>query len=67
VAPPERAAADAAHWLSESELLVHEGRLRSPLVLRCVRDFLAGGIATLDSVAQLDLETAAAVAPTARL
>jgi 8-oxo-dGTP pyrophosphatase MutT (NUDIX family) len=55
------------HWLSESELLAHEGRLRSPLVLRCVRDFLAGGIATLDSVAQLDLETAAAVAPTARL
>lgn len=55
------------HWLSEDELLAHEERLRSPLVLRCVRDFLAGSIASLESVAQLDLETAAAVAPTARL
>ena len=55
------------HWLSESELLAHEERLRSPLVLRCVRDFLAGGIGSLESVAQLDLETAAAVVPTARL
>jgi ADP-ribose pyrophosphatase YjhB (NUDIX family) len=55
------------HWLSESELLAHEERLRSPLVLRCVRDFLSGGIASLDSVAQLDLESAATVAPTARL
>jgi 8-oxo-dGTP pyrophosphatase MutT (NUDIX family) len=55
------------HWLSEEELKTHEGRLRSPLVLRCVQDFLAGGIASLESVAQLDLESAAAVTPTARL
>jgi ADP-ribose pyrophosphatase YjhB (NUDIX family) len=55
------------HWLSEAELLAHEERLRSPLVLRCVRDFLSGAVTSLDSVAQLDLESAAAVAPTARL
>jgi 8-oxo-dGTP pyrophosphatase MutT (NUDIX family) len=55
------------HWLSEEELKGHAERLRSPLVLRCVQDFLAGGIASLESVAQLDLESAAAVTPTARL
>ena len=55
------------HWLSADELTIHEERLRSPLVLRCVQDFLAGGIASLESVAQLDLQSAAAVTPTARL
>jgi ADP-ribose pyrophosphatase YjhB (NUDIX family) len=55
------------HWLSEAELREHEARLRSPLVLRCVQDFLAGGIGSLASVAQLDLESAATVTPTARL
>jgi len=32
----------AAHWLTREELLARETRLRSPLVLRCVDDYLAG-------------------------
>src|SRR4029077_8491385 len=31
-----------AHWLSPGELEAREAQLRSPLVLRCVRDYLAG-------------------------
>jgi 8-oxo-dGTP pyrophosphatase MutT (NUDIX family) len=30
------------HWLSREQLLGHQNRLRSPLVLRCVDDWLAG-------------------------
>jgi 8-oxo-dGTP pyrophosphatase MutT (NUDIX family) len=55
------------HWLSPSELKEHADRLRSPLVLRCVEDYLAGERRNLASVAQLDLHSAAAVTPTARL
>jgi 8-oxo-dGTP pyrophosphatase MutT (NUDIX family) len=32
----------AAHWLSRAELTLRPARLRSPLVLRCIDDFLAG-------------------------
>jgi 8-oxo-dGTP pyrophosphatase MutT (NUDIX family) len=55
------------HWLSQSELKERADRLRSPLVLRCVEDYLAGERGSLASVAQLDLESAAGVTPTARL
>jgi len=55
------------HWLSESELREREPLMRSPLVLRCVEDFLAGAAGSLDPVAHLDLESAAAATPTARL
>ena len=55
------------HWLSQPELQEREGRLRSPLVLRCVEDYLAGEQRPLEGVAQLDLHSAAAVAPTVRL
>jgi 8-oxo-dGTP pyrophosphatase MutT (NUDIX family) len=46
------------HWLTRAELLDREPRLRSPLVLRCVDDYLAGKRLPLDAVAFLDLETA---------
>jgi 8-oxo-dGTP pyrophosphatase MutT (NUDIX family) len=49
------------HWLSREELVEREARLRSPLVLRCVDDYLAGKRLPLDSVAYLDLHTAASV------
>jgi 8-oxo-dGTP pyrophosphatase MutT (NUDIX family) len=49
----------ATHWLSSDELEERQPRLRSPLVLRCVRDYLAGQRRALDHVAQLDLERAA--------
>lgn len=55
------------HWLSQTELQEREGRLRSPLVLRCVADYLAGEQRPLQGVAQLDLQSAAAVTPTVRL
>lgn len=53
------------HWLSQAELEQREGELRSPLVLRCIEDYLAGQRQSLDAVAQLDLSTArsAPIAP----
>jgi 8-oxo-dGTP pyrophosphatase MutT (NUDIX family) len=47
-----------ALWLSQAELLAQGTRLRSPLVLRCIEDFLLGKRQPLDSVACLDLESA---------
>jgi 8-oxo-dGTP pyrophosphatase MutT (NUDIX family) len=49
------------HWLTRSDLEERESRLRSPLVLRCVDDYLAGQRRPLDAVAQLDFSTAASV------
>lgn len=49
------------HWLSRPQLLEREPRLRSPLVLRCIDDYLAGKRLPLDSVAYLDLHTAGRV------
>src|SRR5262245_24171590 len=40
-----------AAWFSHEELRAQPARLRSPLVLRCIDDFLAGKRQTLDSVA----------------
>jgi hypothetical protein len=51
----------ATHWLTRDELEAREERLRSPLVLRCVRDYQAGRRQPLDGIAQLDLERAAAL------
>lgn len=47
-----------AVWLSHEQLLAQPGRLRSPLVLRCLDDYLRGQRQSLDSVATLGLETA---------
>jgi len=47
-----------AVWLSHEQLLAQPGRLRSPLVLRCLDDYLRGARHPLDSVATLSLETA---------
>src|SRR5689334_15616642 len=47
-----------AVWLSHEQLRAQPGRLRSPLVLRCLDDFLLGVRRPLDSVATLGLETA---------
>ena len=51
----------ATHWLTSHELEARQPRLRSPLVLRCVRDYLSGRRHALDHVARLDLERAAAL------
>ncbi len=46
------------HWLTREQLLERERRLRSPLVLRCVDDYLRGIRQALESVATLDLQSA---------
>ncbi len=43
------------HWLNRAELIERGPHLRSPLVLRCVDDYLEGRRLPLDSVACLDL------------
>ena len=50
------------HWLTRAELAGREGQLRSPLVLRCVEDYLAGRRQPLATAAALDLGSALAVA-----
>jgi 8-oxo-dGTP pyrophosphatase MutT (NUDIX family) len=50
------------HWLSRADLIEREQRLRSPLVLRCIEDYLGGARQPLDAVAELDLQTAPTVA-----
>jgi 8-oxo-dGTP pyrophosphatase MutT (NUDIX family) len=49
------------HWLSRADLMEREQRLRSPLVLRCVEDYLGGARLPLEPVATLDLQTAPTV------
>jgi len=46
-----------ALWLSPAELEAQPARLRSPLVMRCIDDFLQGRRQPLDSVSELDLQT----------
>jgi ADP-ribose pyrophosphatase YjhB (NUDIX family) len=48
-------------WLTREELLERERRLRSPLVLRCVDDYLGGRRLPLEPVAVLTLSAAASV------
>jgi 8-oxo-dGTP pyrophosphatase MutT (NUDIX family) len=45
-------------WLTPAELKSRGNALRSPLVLRCVDDWLDGKSLPLHAVADLDLETA---------
>lgn len=44
------------HWFTRDQLLGHGGRLRSPMVLRCVDDYLAGARHSLDLLQQLPLD-----------
>jgi 8-oxo-dGTP pyrophosphatase MutT (NUDIX family) len=47
-----------ALWLSREQLLAQSGRLRSPLVMRCLDDYLLGRRQPLETVASLGLDTA---------
>jgi 8-oxo-dGTP pyrophosphatase MutT (NUDIX family) len=49
------------HWLTRGELVSRSSLLRSPLVIRCIDDYLAGQRLPLDSVACLDLDAAAEI------
>jgi 8-oxo-dGTP pyrophosphatase MutT (NUDIX family) len=46
------------HWLTRGELTQRAARLRSPLVLRCIDDYLAGQRRPLTGVADLDMHSA---------
>ena len=46
------------HWLSRTDLHEREQRLRSPLVMLCIQDYLDGKRQPIASVAHLDLLTA---------
>jgi 8-oxo-dGTP pyrophosphatase MutT (NUDIX family) len=45
-------------WISHQQLLAQSSRLRSPLVLRCLQDYLLGKRQPVDSVACLGLDEA---------
>jgi len=47
-----------ALWMTHEQMLAQSSRLRSPLVLRCLQDYLLGRRQALDTVACLGLETA---------
>jgi 8-oxo-dGTP pyrophosphatase MutT (NUDIX family) len=49
------------HWLSRADLQERERHLRSPLVMRCIEDYLEGKRQPLASVGHLDLHTAHAI------
>jgi 8-oxo-dGTP pyrophosphatase MutT (NUDIX family) len=53
------------HWLSRDDLRDREPRLRSPLVLRCIEDYLGGTRLPLDPIAELDIHSASNVAAVA--
>ena len=50
------------HWFSRADLERRSHSLRSPLVMRCIEDYLHGWRQPLDSVAHLDLLRAPAIA-----
>ena len=50
-----------ALWLSREQLLAQPGRLRSPMVMRCLDDYALGRRWPLQTVASLDLDTAVQV------
>jgi 8-oxo-dGTP pyrophosphatase MutT (NUDIX family) len=58
---PLDAGIQRALWITHEQLLAQGPRLRSPMVLRCLRDYLLGKRQPLDTVACLGLESALAM------
>ncbi len=56
-----------AVWLTHEQLLAQSQRLRSPLVLRCLEDYLLGKRSGLDAVACLGLDNAPQVSAVVNL
>ncbi len=52
----------AAHWLERDTLLAQPGKLRSPLVMRCIDDHLAGQRHELSALSYLSAQPVAAIA-----
>jgi 8-oxo-dGTP pyrophosphatase MutT (NUDIX family) len=51
-----------AVWMTRDEIQAAATRVRSPLVLRCIDDYLLGQRTPLASVSHVDLETAPSIA-----
>jgi 8-oxo-dGTP pyrophosphatase MutT (NUDIX family) len=62
--PPGAAELDdgivATHWLTRSQLLSRQSQLRSPMVMRCIDDYLAGRRYPLDCLNHLNPVTLSA-------
>jgi 8-oxo-dGTP pyrophosphatase MutT (NUDIX family) len=58
VQQPLDAGIHRALWISHEQLLAQSSRHRSPMVMRCLQDFLLGRRQSLDTVACLGLESA---------
>lgn len=56
----------AAHWRTRAELAAEPERLRSPLVLQCIDDFLAGRRYDLAAMTHVDAARDAALAQSER-
>jgi ADP-ribose pyrophosphatase YjhB (NUDIX family) len=56
----------AVHWMTRGEIVARLDRLRSPLVLRCVDDYLQQRAQPLDCRVQLGAEPSAAQGTTSR-
>ena len=50
-----------ALWLSHEQMLAQSSRLRSPLVMACLQDYLLGKRQALDTVACLGLDSALSI------
>jgi 8-oxo-dGTP pyrophosphatase MutT (NUDIX family) len=48
-----------AMWMDRPQVLARNARLRSPMVLKCIDDYLAGRRYPLDLIQHMQLETAA--------
>jgi len=48
-------------WLPRDQIVAKSARLRSPLVLRCIDDYLAGARHSLDVLQHLSLDSALAI------
>jgi NADH pyrophosphatase NudC (nudix superfamily) len=52
---------ERALWLTRDQIVAKSARLRSPLVLRCIDDYVGGARHSLDALQYLSLDTAVAV------
>jgi ADP-ribose pyrophosphatase YjhB (NUDIX family) len=52
---------ERALWLTREQLVAKSSRLRSPMVLRCVDDYLGGARHSLDALQHLSLRASVAV------
>jgi 8-oxo-dGTP pyrophosphatase MutT (NUDIX family) len=52
---------ERALWLTRDQVIAKSARLRSPMVLRCIDDYLGGARHSLDVLQHMSLDTAIAI------